>query len=129
MPDLHKYKTEWINSSYNTFIKTNPNADLSGILQKMNTFPEKYSLRLKREFRLQPLFKVHLYSDDLGYDLTLTKGDRKLAMYCSVISVIILMVACFNLILLSTADTEKRFKEIAVRQVNGATINQVRRMI
>jgi len=126
---LQKYKTDWFNANYNTFILTNANTDLLNITQKLSTYPEKYKLRLKREYNLQSLTKVHLYSDNLLYDLTLKKGDRKLATYCSIISAIILLVACFNLILLSTADTEKRFKEIAVRQVNGATLPQVRRMI
>lgn len=63
---------------------------------------------------LQPLKKIHLYSDIPGH------GNIKYVHLFSVIAFFILAIACINFMNLSTARSLKRSREIGLRKVIGA---------
>jgi len=71
------------------------------------------------QFRLQPLQYVHL-SEKLG-DSYQTTGNLKYVYMLLIIAVMILMIAWFNYINLSTAQALKRANEVGVRKSIGAT--------
>ncbi len=72
---------------------------------------------------LQPAKHIHL-SENLG-DNYLTYGSLKVVYLLLGIATLIVLIAWFNYINLSTAGSMKRMKEVAVRKVIGATRSQL----
>ncbi len=68
-------------------------------------------------FSLQPLEKVHLYSQGIiGQPET---GSIKKVVIYAIIGALILNLSLVNFLLLYTSITNQRFKEIAKRKING----------
>ncbi|MGC4101694.1 MAG: FtsX-like permease family protein [Ferruginibacter sp.] len=77
--------------------------------------PDKDGIR----FRLQPLTNIHLAAS--LQDNYQTTGNLKYVYIISVIALLILSIAWFNYINLSTANALKRAGEVGVRKVIGAS--------
>jgi putative ABC transport system permease protein len=71
------------------------------------------------EYYLQPITEIHLNSDLKGEFEA--NGNRTYIVIFSVISVIILLIACINFMNLSTAKSSIRAKEVGVRKVVGSS--------
>ena len=71
------------------------------------------------QFRLQPVANIHL-SQSLS-DTYQTTGNLKYVYILSAIAFLILLIAWFNYINLSTANALKRANEVGVRKVIGAS--------
>lgn len=70
---------------------------------------------------LQPLKEVHLYSNDIIFDeFNQSKGNIKYVQSLSLVAIIILLIASFNYMNLSTARSTKRAREVGVRKTMGA---------
>jgi len=70
------------------------------------------------EYYLQPITEIHLNSDLKGEFEA--NGSQTDIVVFSVISVIILLIACINFMNLSTAKSSLRAKEVGVRKVVGS---------
>ncbi len=70
------------------------------------------------EYFLQPLTKIHLTSDLNGEFEA--NGNETYVYIFSVLSVIILLIACINFMNLSTAKSSLRAKEVGMRKVVGS---------
>lgn len=70
------------------------------------------------EYYLQPLTDIHLNSDLNGEFEA--NGNKTYVYIFSVISIIILLIACINFMNLSTAKSSLRAKEVGMRKVVGA---------
>ena len=68
---------------------------------------------------LQPLKKIHLYSD-FSSDIARVTNIRYIFIF-SGIALIILLIASFNFVNISIARASTRFKEVGIRKVNGAS--------
>ena len=99
---------------------------------KMDAFMQKYILPFWQQdagfngtmrFNLEPLREVH-FNNELIYDSP-TKGNRAYVTLLSIVAVLILAIACFNYINMSTADATRRAKEVALRKVSGAGRGQL----
>ncbi|TLU97454.1 ABC transporter permease [Dyadobacter sediminis] len=91
----------------------------SGKLEnKINTLKKKLSPEDKSKFVLQPLSQIHLGSST--DDPYLTSGSLSFVYLLSAIAILILVIAWFNYINLSTAASLKRSREVGVRKVVGA---------
>lgn len=73
-----------------------------------------------QEYRLQPLLKVHLYSAHMG-----DSNDIANIYVFIAIGVVLITIACFNYINLSTARSAFEARNTGVRKVLGATRTQV----
>lgn len=62
---------------------------------------------------LQPMSRVHLFRPDGG-------GLSTYVYLFSAMAVVVLLIACINFMNLSTACSERRFKEIGIKKVVGA---------
>jgi len=71
------------------------------------------------EYYLQPITEIHLNSDLKGEFEA--NGNRTYIVIFSVISIIILLIACINFMNLSTAKSSIRAKEVGVRKVVGSS--------
>ena len=75
------------------------------------------------EFGLQSLSEIHLYSEARQEFIS---GGNVTSVYAlTIIAILILLIASFNYINLSTARTAERAKEIGVRKVMGANRSQL----
>jgi putative ABC transport system permease protein len=69
-------------------------------------------------YHLEPLKDVHLYSSlEGGFE---PNGDFHYVYIFSLIALLILAIACFNYVNLTTATAAERAKEVGVRKVMGA---------
>ena len=110
-----------LNSSFiYTFFHLNDRVDDKIFENKLATFREEY----KKEkdgitFRLQPLDNMHLASS--LSDTYPTTGNLKYVYIIGLIALLILAIAWFNYVNLSTANSIKRANEVGVRKVIGAS--------
>ena len=75
------------------------------------------------ELFLQPMAKVHLYSD---FEQGVSVGGRiQYVWLFGIIGMFVLLLACINFMNLNTARSEKRAKEIGVRKAIGSLRSQL----
>lgn len=75
------------------------------------------------KFYLQPLLKIHMYSD-LEFDIAVTTNATGI-WGMLIIAVLILVIAWVNYINFTTALSTERAKEVGIRKVAGATHSQL----
>ena len=80
-----------------------------------------------KSFSLQNLPDVYLRSDNVMN--TGMKGNMKNIRIFSAIAFLIILVAAFNYIILSTAVSSGRTKEIGIRKTNGAEVKAIRNQL
>src|SRR5258707_1637367 len=75
---------------------------------------------------MEPLSKVYLYGKPRGHRTGSSASGSITNIYIiSIIAVLVLFIACFNFINLTTAFSLQRAKEIGVRKVLGASREQL----
>jgi len=112
----------WVISHSHTFVLLKEGANPSRVDQRFADLVTDHApeaLQLGQEFRLQPLEKIHLYSSDI-YINPEAQGDIQYVYVFGAIALVTLLIACFNFINLSTAQSMKRAKEVGMRKVMGA---------
>jgi putative ABC transport system permease protein len=116
-------KNIWDNFNYYTYIRLNDKAQqsktaIADLEKKMQAIYKKNEEVLKVAFILQPLSKVHLYSNFLA-DIP-GHGNAQNVYIFMVVAIFILVVACLNFMNLATARAARRAKEVGLRKVVGA---------
>jgi len=110
-----------LNSQYiNTFFQLNKGTNTTALEAKLNGL--RNELKEDKDgvnFRLQAMEHIHL-GRSLG-DTYATTGNLKYVYMLGVIALLILLIAWFNYINLSTANAFKRANEVGVRKVLGAS--------
>lgn len=110
-----------LNSQYiYTYFQLSNGVDYKKVEQKLISLRNE----LKKDkdglvFRLQPLANVHLPAS--LSDTYQTTGNLKYVYILGIIAILILAIAWFNYINLSTANSLKRANEVGVRKVVGAS--------
>jgi putative ABC transport system permease protein len=110
-----------LNSQYiNTYFLLNEGIDYKKVEQKLIALRNE----LKKDkdgvvFRLQPFANVHLPAS--LSDTYQTTGNLKYVYILGIIALLILAIAWFNYVNLSTANSLKRANEVGVRKVVGAS--------
>jgi len=110
-----------LDSQYiNTFFLLNKGTDVKTLEKKLNKLRSEFNTDKDGvQFRLQAFQNMHL-SEKLG-DNYQTTGNLKYVYMLLIIAIMILVIAWFNYINLSTAQALKRANEVGVRKVIGAT--------
>ncbi|HPT20883.1 MAG TPA: ABC transporter permease [Bacteroidales bacterium] len=113
--------TSWNVTSTHFFFLLPADADLTAISRKIEDVYRQSRPDYKEDFSfgLQPLSKMHLYSAFTSWDM-IDKGDIREVKVFIAIAVLILFIACFNYINLSTALSCKRIMYTGVQKVMGA---------
>jgi predicted permease len=107
----------WGNSSVNLFVELYPDANLDVVQNKFKTITQKHS-DLKTENFLKQIGDNYLYND---YKNGIAVGGRiDMVKIFMIIAGFILLIACINFMNLSTAQSERRAKEVGIRKVVGA---------
>ena len=121
-------RTDWYNDFFNLFILGEKGVGQeileSRITELVDTYKDPV---IKQEYSLQKLTKVHLFSDYLVN--AGRTGNIKQIYLLLAVGTGILIIACFNYIILSIAQSAMRTKEIGVRKVFGGTRKQIRNQI
>ena len=116
-----------IDGLYNQFItayyQLKQGVDVKQLAQKMNVEKKKLNPESIEILHLQPLAEMHLAASINDY-LT-TYGNITFVYLMAAIAMLILIIAWFNYVNLSTAGALKRAKEVGIRKVIGANKNQL----
>lgn len=125
-------QTNWCCSNYIVYLKLHETANPDALEEKMvQLFKESFVPYLKergdqfadnvekyREYDLQPVKDVYLYSEGIGSSTK--RSDIKIVWMFSAVALFILLLACINFINLSTAKSANRAKEVGLRKVVGS---------
>lgn len=74
----------------------------------------------KRRALIQSLSDIHFYSGDIEYDENSHKGNISYLYILGAVALFIILIASFNFVNLTTAQSERRAREIGMRKVLGA---------
>jgi len=122
LSELSTHGRGWGAFNYMTYaqIVGNNNPDTAASkLTKIALDNECYHVKKGAFFKMQPLDQVHL--DGRTYSINFVSlGNKKHVLILSTISILILLLACFNFMNLSTAKSTERAKEIGIRKSMGA---------
>jgi len=118
----------WTNNNFISYIALKEGASKALLEEKLVEFTRKYMGGEQFdewvaqgnfwEYYLQPITEIHLTSDLNGEFEA--NGNKAYVYIFSVVSVIILLVACINFMNLSTAKSSQRAKEVGIRKVVGS---------
>ncbi len=127
----HFSKTErlnWGNASFETYFLLHKNVNPDVIDTKLSemlvrNIPEEdnrwFNLHIK------PLDELHLYMGDIRAPFSETNGDIAQVKILIILGLIVLLIAVVNYVNLSTAQSQKRFKEVGVSKTLGASRSQL----
>jgi ABC-type antimicrobial peptide transport system permease subunit len=124
--ELNSDNYKWGGNNYQTYILLDPGADEAALNKKIKNYLKQYiDLTNATTLSLQPLSAIYLHSD---FDFYTDWGKRGNITYVRVfiaVGSIVLLIALFNFINLSTARAMSRAKEVGVRKVIGALRKQL----
>lgn len=117
------YGTYW-NANYTTYLLLHDKKSISTLQAKLPAFMKKEmeGQHAIVNFYLEPFNKIHLYSP---YDAFAPNVSITYIYILAGVALLILVIACFTYINLSTARSVERAKEVSIRKVAGAQKNQI----
>jgi putative ABC transport system permease protein len=104
-------------NNYKTYFILQKGADTDELLKKMQQIIDR--TEMKDKFILQPLTDIHIYGN-YNFELE-SNGDIRYIYLLSATTFLLMLIACFNFINLSTSRSVHRAKEVGMRKVIGAT--------
>lgn len=120
--------SNWTSNSFITYYKMQPGFNKTVLEEKLTTLvTQKYDSEVEysSSFSLQPLADIHLYSGDIEGGLNENAGNSLYVYMFSIVGLLILAIACFNYMNLSTAAGSRRTQEVAMRKTLGADKKQL----
>ncbi|MFO7621147.1 MAG: ABC transporter permease [Bacteroidales bacterium] len=115
----------WTFDFWNTWIRLAPGTDPEEFEKLFSEFEKKYiSENPEKSYSLQNLAEVYLKSENVAN--TGIAGNIKNVRLFSLITFLIVLVAAINYIILSTAVSASRSKEVGIRKTFGAHSDNVR---
>ena len=116
--ELNYTVDRWGNSQFRTYVQLAKGVPAQEVIQKISGYLfEKPTIEKDARLNLQPLTRIHLYSN---YEYDSAHGDITYVTLFSLIAFFILLIACINFMNLATARSGNRAKEIGMRKVSGA---------
>lgn len=116
----------WSVQEYQTFILIDQNKNLAAIEKKASQICQIHDKNPdKKEIHLQPFTSMYFHSGELWNSDPLKVSNVKTIRLFEGIAILLLLIAWFNYILLSTAETKSQLKEIACCKVMGASAMQI----
>ncbi len=110
----------WNLSNFQQYILLRENSVSTEVEKKINNLFSKLHPDLPYNYSLQNLTDIYFNSGDLVW-YSLARGNKKTVKLFTVISLIIILIASINYMILSTAKGVSRNLEIGIRKVTGAS--------
>ena len=127
----------WVWTTFVTYVKVAPGADLEKINEKLQAIPPKWAApAVERAFgesyaefvpdgkkwtlTMQPIREAYLYSPITGNRIGPSLEILLMLKYLAAVGILVLMLSCINFMNLSTARSAGRAKEVGVRKVLGS---------
>ena len=123
-------KQSWGNASFDTYFLLHKDVTKEVANKKIAEMLERNISKDERWFSiaLQPLLDIRLHSGDLSANIdTREYGDFKQVKILIALALIILLIAAVNYMNLTTAQSQRRNKEIGIAKTLGATFGQLNR--
>ena len=120
-------ENNWANA-LTTFVELQPNATFEGMSAKIqdikfNRLAKEEALRENPKLFIQPMSRWHLYSEwKNGKE---AQGRVQFVWLFATIGMFVLLLACINFMNLSTAQSEKRAREVGIRKSIGSARTQL----
>jgi putative ABC transport system permease protein len=111
-------------ANYTTYLLLKNKNDFNQLQAKLPAFMKKemQGQGATINFYLEPFNKIHLYS---SYDSFVPNNSINYIYILAAVALLILIIACFTYVNLSTARSLERAKEVGVRKVIGAVRKQL----
>jgi putative ABC transport system permease protein len=120
LEDLGQDINDWGNFNFFTYVLLEENTSFDEVNQKISSYLKTIDPETNTHLFIQPLRRIHLYSD-FEYDaLAVANSDHKYIYIFASIALFVLLIACINFMNLTTARSINRAKEVAMRKVVGA---------
>jgi putative ABC transport system permease protein len=117
----------WNYSATVTFVKITDSTNLSALATNISRYYDSRTKGIssykKRQITFDPLREIYL-NNEVSYTLV-PPGSATMVNVFSIISFMILVLACVNFTNLSTAAAMRRGKDVGVRKAIGASKNQL----
>lgn len=115
----------YFNANYTTYLLLRNPSSISTLESKIGPFMKREMSGDKGtyiNYELEPFLRVHLYSPYDGFE----PNSNIIYIYIIAgIALLVLIIACFTFINLSTARSIDRAKEVGIRKVSGAFRGQI----
>ncbi len=127
-PQFGQQLQSWMFNPFVTYVLLRENTDKSQVEAKLPDFIDAYTTQMlephgiKLRPWLQPVTDIHLYPQ--GNEIQAGSNMTYVYIFSS-IAVMVLLIACFNFMNLSTARSTMRAKEVGLRKVIGAERRQL----
>ncbi len=118
----------WGNASFDTFFLLNKDASQEQVDKKVEAMLAKNIAKEDRWFTiaLQPLLDIRLHSGDLNATFDRRPyGDFDQVKILMVLALVFILIAAINYMNLTTAQSQKRNKEVGIAKTLGATFGQL----
>lgn len=124
--NLVQFLQSWRTIAMTTYIRLNDISHEKEVEAKMDTLIRANDVGENFSVTLQPLTEAHLASSGILYDgVNQHKGDLTYIKTLSIIAFLVILIASFNFMNLSTARSTKRAVEVGIRKVLGAVRPQL----
>jgi len=119
VPNRETITKTWEEYAFQTFVLFNEKVDINEFESKLNiSLIELFEVK-NIQFQLQNIGDIHFKSSELHNDQYFNKGNIQQIYLFTGIVIVILIVAIINYIILTTARSTLRFKEIGLKKVFG----------
>jgi putative ABC transport system permease protein len=122
------WQKNWNWLGFSTYVLLNKNSDVSRLNNKLSVFAKTHPYKedISYSLELEPLSQLYLHGKVRANKAgSTTTGNYKSIFILSVVALLVLFIACFNFINLTTAFSLRRAKEVGVRKVLGASKKQL----
>ncbi len=112
----------WGNASFETYLRLTDPSQMQEVEKQMALVLDKAVSKEDQwfSFWLQPYAQAHLYSEGISNTYLENVRDIKQVKLLAGLALIILFLACFNYINMSTARARRRAKEVGINKTLGA---------
>ena len=118
-------EVSWSQDLWITWVLLSKKCDIKSLSKKINTFTaKKNSGRPASVYTFQNLSDVYLGSSEIGNSGI--RGNISSVRIFSALSFLIIVVAAINYIILTTAISTTRTKEIGIRKAFGASVGKIK---
>ena len=126
--EINNAEVSWDSDFWITWVLLTKDCDVADLVKQFRAFEIKnLGDKPNNNYSLQNLSDVYLGSEEV--ENSGIKGNMNNVKLFSAIALLIMLVASINYIILSTAVSSGRAKEIGIRKTNGAGINSIRNQL